>query len=157
MLDIRHTFRSHERLKSRKLIAQLFDKGQSMSQLYPLQLFYLLHADTSLPSHQVLFSVPKKKVKKASQRNNIRRRMKEAYRLHKHELPALQPHSPRFLLGYVYVGPPKPVSYAMLCSKTVASLRRLVAIYKQHGAQAAECNNHNYLHIASAQPKPIDL
>jgi ribonuclease P protein component len=103
-----------------------------MSQLYPLQLFYLLHTDNNLPSHQVLFSVPKKKIKKAAQRNSIRRRMKEAYRLHKHELPTVQPHSPRFLLGYVYVGPPKPISYALLCSKVVVSLRRLVATYEQH-------------------------
>jgi ribonuclease P protein component len=109
-----------------------------MGQLYPLQLFYLLQTDTSLPGHQVLFSVPKKKVRKASQRNTIRRKIKEAYRLHKHELPTLQPNSPRFLLGYVYIGPPKPISYATLCNKVVASLKRLVTIYERHGLQAVE-------------------
>src|SRR4051812_43206035 len=76
-------FPKEERLSSKKLIEELFSKGSSYY-LYP---FRLLVKDEKLPEGQlfpqVLISVPKKKFKKAVDRNRLRRQIKEAYRLNK--------------------------------------------------------------------------
>lgn len=53
-----------------------------------LKFFYLVGIDPvyqSVPV-QVAFSVPKRSFKKAYQRNRLKRRMREAYRLQKHML-----------------------------------------------------------------------
>ena len=77
------TFRKEERLKSRKIIGQIFKKGNSVN-AYP---FRLVWVKTSLPVSDVpiqfALTVPKRAFPKATQRNRIRRQMREAYRLNK--------------------------------------------------------------------------
>ena len=55
-------------------------------------------ADSSQTSTQVLFSVPKRQFKHAVDRNLIRRRNKEAYRLHKQLLTG------NFTIAFIYIG-----------------------------------------------------
>lgn len=82
---IRKTFGKAERLCSKKIIGRLFSEG-SVVYAYPLKIIYLRHQmDTGFPV-QAGFSVGKKTFKKAVQRNLLKRRMREAYRLNKHEL-----------------------------------------------------------------------
>jgi ribonuclease P protein component len=76
----------NERLHSQKLIKELFDKGSSFF-LYPFKVIVMETDSGDSETYQVLFSVSKKKVKKAVQRNLVKRRMKEAYRLNKQILP----------------------------------------------------------------------
>ena len=80
------SFKRGERLKSRKEIARLFQKGQSFGQ-YPLRLIWLekKEKEGDFPI-QLAVSVPKKKFKKAYQRNRIKRQIKEAYRLQRTHL-----------------------------------------------------------------------
>jgi len=89
------TFSRQERLKSRKIIGQLFKGGESFV-AYPLRVVWVSAepnpafpvADKQLttPPAQLAISVPKRNFKTAVARNLLKRRIREAYRLHKHEL-----------------------------------------------------------------------
>ena len=78
----KYTFPKDEKLTSEKLIQELFDKGSSFY-LYPFKVFFMPHPDPAQLTHQVLISVSKKLFPKAVDRNLIKRRMREAYRLNK--------------------------------------------------------------------------
>ncbi len=78
-------FPKNEKLKSKKLIEQLFAKGSSISK-HPVKLIYL---KTELPKDvkiQVGVSVAKKRFKSAVKRNRIKRLLRESYRLNKHQI-----------------------------------------------------------------------
>lgn len=77
------TLKKEERLKSHKVIEQLFQHGQSFGQ-FPLRVVWL-ERDRSYGNSPVQFalSVPKKKFRRASDRNRIRRLIRESYRLQK--------------------------------------------------------------------------
>lgn len=77
--------KKNERLHSEKLIKELFDKGSSFF-LYPFKVVVLDLPSSQGGTVQVLFSVSKKKIKKAVHRNLVKRRIKEAYRLNKNLL-----------------------------------------------------------------------
>ena len=73
-----------ERLCSLGALRRLFDEGRS-GFVYPFRYTYLTEESTS-PSVEVLFSVPKRNHKRANKRNLLKRRMREAYRLNNGEL-----------------------------------------------------------------------
>lgn len=73
------TFSKKERLCSHVLIRTLLDCGQSFY-IYPFRCVWITTKD-SLP--QLAFSIPKKKIKFAHQRNTIRRKAKSSYRINK--------------------------------------------------------------------------
>ena len=80
------TFKKKERLKSRKIIEQLFRDGQSFG-AYPLRLVFLKMEEPKGDSPvQFTVSVPKRNFKSAVARNRIKRKVREAWRLNKHWL-----------------------------------------------------------------------
>lgn len=90
---------------------------------YPLQLHYLV-APVEIPCHCVLFVVPKRRVKRATARNKIKRQLRAAYRQHKHLLYA-QKKTTYLFLSYVYIGHAQAVKFDQLSnsiSKTVKHL-----------------------------------
>jgi len=89
-----------ERLHADKLIKELFNEGSSFF-LYPFKVQFLIKKNGASGTRQVLFSVAKKKVKRAVGRNFIKRRMKEAYRLNKHLLSETDQD---IAIGLIYVG-----------------------------------------------------
>lgn len=81
------TFKKTEKLKSRKVIEQMFQrKGKSFG-MFPLRLIWIEteEKDSEFPV-QFSLSVPKRAFPKAVHRNRIRRLMREAWRLNKHRL-----------------------------------------------------------------------
>ncbi|MDQ1297441.1 MAG: ribonuclease protein component [Bacteroidota bacterium] len=85
MITGRETFHKSERLCSRKIIALLFDSGNTFySPLFKV-LWQKTVLKTTFPA-QIAFSVPKKGFRGAVTRNLLKRRMKEAYRKNKHIL-----------------------------------------------------------------------
>ncbi len=93
-----YKFPKSERLHSKKLIQELFTEGSSFF-LYPFKVYLKEQDSKEGEAPKLLISIPKKKVPKAHNRNLIKRRAKEAYRLNKHNLTA----SHDILLGFVYV------------------------------------------------------
>src|SRR6185312_5168861 len=79
-----NTFKKEERLCNKRLIDSLFHNGSSFL-CYPLKVSWLTAEDIQPFPAQVLFSVPKKRFKRAVDRNLIKRRVREAYRLHKQQ------------------------------------------------------------------------
>lgn len=97
--QIKHTFPKSERLTGKKSIEELFSKGSSFY-MHPIVLKYKLVDGTS---HRVLFAVSKKNIKKAVDRNLIKRRLREAYRLNKHQLSAK--NNSFYNLAFIYTDP----------------------------------------------------
>jgi ribonuclease P protein component len=80
-----YTFSKEERLSWKRHIDLLFEKGQSFV-AFPLRVVYLLLDEKSEAPVSILVSVSKKKFKRAVRRNQIKRRVREAYRTQKHDL-----------------------------------------------------------------------
>jgi ribonuclease P protein component len=108
----------NERLHAEKLIKELFNEGSSFF-LYPVKVLFLKKEDLIGQPNQVLFSVSKKKIKKATDRNFIKRRLKEAYRLNKQILPP-----DGIILGLIFVGKAE-MSFTEIQPKMIQVLNKL--------------------------------
>jgi ribonuclease P protein component len=93
----KHTFRKGERLSKDKSIQELFDKGSSFY-LFPFKVFFMPNPEKDISFHQVVISVSKRNFKRAVDRNLIKRRIREAYRLNKELIPVRN----KLLIAYIY-------------------------------------------------------
>ena len=128
---MRHSLKKSERLKKRDDIQRLFKYGDSIYE-YPIKLYHLKVENGDDPA-ALLFgvSVPKKKFKRAVDRNLLKRRIKEAYR--KHNAP-LKIHflaqEDKLLLMPVFLDN-EIAEYSLIEGKIILLLQRLQAIYEQ--------------------------
>lgn len=76
------SYSKKEKLKSQKLIDQLFSEGKSIS-AFPLRMVYLKTEFEDTVQFRTGVSVSKRNFKKAVDRNRIKRLLREAYRLNK--------------------------------------------------------------------------
>jgi ribonuclease P protein component len=130
------TLGKQERLKSRKLIEQLFKGGKSFT-VFPYRAYYLLPEIKALKTvskssdggnHLLQFGVgvSSKHFKHAVDRNRIKRLTREAYRLQKIPLQELiQLKRVPFALFLVYTGKELPV-YEVVSEKIAVILNRLI-------------------------------
>lgn len=99
-------FRKKERLCSKKQIEMLFTQGNAIF-IFPFKIYYRISGATATPQSapcRVMITVPKRHFKKAVHRNVLKRRTREAFRLHKQELTAAltaQGKSLQLILHYV--------------------------------------------------------
>jgi ribonuclease P protein component len=117
------TLGKNERLKSRKLIEQLFKEGKSFA-VNPFRV-YVLTADS--PAAEIKFGVgvSTKNFKKAVDRNRIKRLVREAYRLQKNELlEKLQGKNIHLSLFFIYTGKELPL-YKEVYDKMKIALQKI--------------------------------
>jgi ribonuclease P protein component len=99
---IKPTFKKSERLCHVKAIDGLFNRNNPENKsflVYPLKAVYLKRQGTENTLPQILISVPKRRFKRAVDRNLLKRRIREAYRSNKEFLPDIPPKD----IGFVYV------------------------------------------------------
>lgn len=102
---LKFTFNKKDKLKSKKLIEQLFSEGHTVS-VYPLRLVYLKTAFDDGVLTKTGVSVSKRHFKKAVDRNRIKRLLREVYRLNKSVYFNNIPASYAFMI--LYIGNDKP-------------------------------------------------
>ena len=105
-----------ERLSKKKLIQELFDKGSSFY-LYPFKILFL-PSDSS--SNQVLITVPKTIFKRAVDRNKIKRRIREGFRLNKASLAS----DKNFSIAYIYTAR-EILNSTVIHQKVIESLTKI--------------------------------
>jgi ribonuclease P protein component len=118
MPELRFTLCKGERLCNKKIISQLFEKEGTLKVAeYPFLLVWKISEITAPYPAQVVFIISRKKVKKAVQRNHIRRQMRELYRINKHKFyQLLEEKKQKFAIMICYSGPEK-MEFAVLSSK----------------------------------------
>lgn len=121
-----HTLDNTERLKSRKLIDQVFRQGKSFV-VFPYRVYYLF-ADTIPGPLQAGFTVSSKNFKKAVDRNRIKRLMREGYRLQKKDLETgLIRDQKKMAVFFLYIGKELP-AWEGIKEKLMVTLKKLSAI-----------------------------
>lgn len=126
------TFNKEERLCSRKSLDLLFKSGSSFL-LYPFRISYLFVPATSGYPVQVVVNVSKKRFKRAHDRNLIKRRIREAYRMLKDSslYPAAERPGQLLLLSVQFVGK-EHYEYVFFEKKLLAALKKLTLSLSSH-------------------------
>jgi ribonuclease P protein component len=119
------TFIKEERLCSRRLLDLLFKNGSSFL-LYPYRVSYLFIEDKNETPVKVVINVSKKRFKRAVDRNLLKRRSREAYRLQKQEelYTPLDTRDQILLLSLQFIGK-EIYEFSFLEKKMLAALRKL--------------------------------
>jgi len=118
------TLGKKERLKSRKLIGQLFEHGKKMV-VAPYRILYLLSGSVEHPSLVFGTGVSVKNFKKAVDRNRVKRLTREAYRLQKKELEEkIKKSKSQLSVFFIYTGKELP-EYDEVYKQTGTALKKL--------------------------------
>ncbi len=121
----RYFLKKENRLKSRKAIDLLFSKGKSFSN-FPFRICWqLVNDEVGLKAG---FTASSKNFKKATDRNRIKRLIREAYRLQKNNLEnVLQLKNKGVHLFFIYTGKELP-TYEVVFEKTGNVLKRIIKL-----------------------------
>jgi len=127
----KQTFNKKERLSGEKIITNLFSKGSKFF-VYPFKVVWTSSKTDDYPSARLLISVPKSNIKKAVDRNLVKRRIREAYRKNKEPLlTSFSNTNTQCIFAMVYVGK-KIMKYGELEQKIIISIQRLIDDYEKN-------------------------
>jgi ribonuclease P protein component len=99
-----YTLGAAQRIKGREQAGILFASGRSFFH-YPFKVFYLKYEHDGPGRCKILFAVSRRTLRQAVDRNLMKRRMREAYRLNQQLLePPSGKEGEKYLLGLLYVG-----------------------------------------------------
>ncbi|MBS1645201.1 MAG: ribonuclease P protein component [Bacteroidetes bacterium] len=112
-MSARNTLGVGQRMKREQEIEALFRSGKALS-VFPLKLIWRsLPLEDQLFNIQAGFSAPKRRFKKATDRNRIKRLMREQFRLHRELLANSLPANLRIQIFFLYIGAELPDSNEM--------------------------------------------
>jgi len=127
----KNTFGKQEKLKSKKAIDLLFKKGKSIN-AYPLKAIFLPTNEEEDTGLNVGVSVAKRNIKLAVNRNLIKRRMREAYRLNNRGLKESCVGKKGYNIMFIYHSS-QILTYQEIESKIKVILNRLTELSEAVG------------------------
>lgn len=123
-MEQRFTFSKQEKLTGETVVTELFQKGASYIS-YPVRVVWFATIEDKNPGIKVLMSVPKKKLKHAVDRNRVKRLLREAYRLHKHELTEMVSiHGLKVEMAFVWI-PSEVLDFEKVERKVIDALVKM--------------------------------
>lgn len=124
-----------ERLSSRKIIGSLFEEGSSLYS-YPFTIAWMESDPTQQYPARVAISVPKKRLKRAVDRNRVKRVVREAWRHNKTVLyEALEQQNITIVLMLIYTGTGIPSQADINIAIEKLILKLLIAIKEAYQAK----------------------
>jgi len=127
----KQTFNKKERLSGKIIISKLFSEGSGFF-VYPFKVVWMSSNSESNPSARLLISVPKSNLKKAVDRNLVKRRIREAYRKNKDPLLMFfSDKKTQCIFAIVYVGK-EIMKYDELEQKIIILIQRLLDEYEKN-------------------------
>lgn len=126
---MKKTLKKAERLYKRDSINQLFLNGKTIN-LYPIRVLYNTEAEIEEDgvSLKATWVIPKRSFKNAVDRNALKRKIKEAYRIHKGALQQKLKEEGKCLhLIFIYNSKEK-TSYKIIEDKIILILQRLQGV-----------------------------
>ena len=122
----KNTLGKTERLKSRKVIDQVFKKGKHFS-VFPVRASYTF-SGTIGSSLQCGFGTSSRNFGRSTDRNRIKRLLREAWRLNKHPLQeAVGQKNVKLAVFIIFVGKELP-TWELVSEKITVILQRLTRI-----------------------------
>ncbi len=126
----KYSFSKSEKFTGKKKIEELFKRGSSFY-LDDFQVRYIT-GDSKKPN-QILISVPKRNFKRAVDRNLLKRRIREAYRLNKHLIDHADSDAKSIYVGFVYLSK-EILTFDNIQSQLIRCLERLGNINNDVGS-----------------------
>ena len=125
MANAPHSYNRQEKLKSRKLIEQLFSKGKAIN-AHPLRLIYTVPEEKMDFPVKLGVTVSSRNFKKAVDRNRIKRLMREAYRLNKTDLLTHAENTNQQIAAFIMYTDRTLPDFAFINEKTKLILNKLI-------------------------------
>jgi len=115
---MKNTLKKNEIIKERKLINEIFSNSKSLN-ISPFIIKYIFYNDKLSSYNKIFVSVPKSKIKSAVNRNLIKRRIKESYRLNK---SIIKNHN--LLIAFIY-NANEVLEYKIILDSMLKTLKKI--------------------------------